>query len=44
MSKVEGGGVRLTPLKATCNYFFFKASRVNIMTVECMMNKIFIEG
>ena len=30
MSKVEGGGVRLTPppLKALCNYFFLKASRV----------------
>ena len=33
MSKVEGGGVRLTapppPLKCSCNYFFFEASRVN---------------
>ena len=28
MSKVEGGGVRLSPLKASCNYFFKKASRV----------------
>ena len=30
MSKVEGGGgVRLTlPLKASCNYFLFEASRV----------------
>ena len=31
MSKVEGGEVRLTPspLKASCNYFFFEDSRVN---------------
>ena len=29
MSKVEGGRVRLPPpLKASCNYFFFEASRV----------------
>ena len=33
MSKVEGGGVRLTPLKASCNYFFFEASRVKIKFV-----------
>ena len=31
MSKVEGGSVQLTPPppKASCNYFFFEASRVN---------------
>ena len=30
MSKVEGRGFRLTPppLKASCSYFFLKASRV----------------
>ena len=37
MSKVEGGGgVRLTPpfLKASCNYFFWKASRVNRLVFD----------
>ena len=31
MSKVEGGGgpTDPSPLKASCNYFFFEASRVN---------------
>ena len=32
MSKVEGGGGLLLtplPLKASCNYFFFEASRFN---------------
>ena len=31
MSKVEGGGGSIDPLplKASCNYFFFEASRVN---------------
>ena len=28
VSKVEGKGVRLTPLECSCNYFFFDASRV----------------
>ena len=31
MSKVEGGGVRLIPLKASCYYFFIEASRVKVM-------------
>ena len=35
MSKVEGGGVRLTPpVKASCNYFFFEASRVKKGNVQ----------
>ena len=30
MSKVEGGGpIAPPPLKASCNYFFLKASKVN---------------
>ena len=30
MSKVEGGGGPIDPpLKASCSYFFFEASRVN---------------
>ena len=33
MSKVEGGRVRLSPLKASCNYFFFEASMVNALNV-----------
>ena len=33
-SRRAGGGIRLTPpsLKASCNYFFKKASRVNILS------------
>ena len=38
MSKVEGGGgFRLTPppplVKASCNYFFFEASRVKLTAI-----------
>ena len=30
MSKVEGGGPIEPPLRASCNYFLFEASRVNL--------------
>ena len=35
MSKVEGGGgpIESPPLKASCNYFFFEASRVKFFFV-----------
>ena len=40
MSKVEGGGVRLTPLKASCNYFFWKASRVKKIGKMSKQNRL----
>ena len=30
MSKVEGGGGAIDPLEASCDYFFFEASRDNL--------------
>ena len=43
MSKVEGEGSDWPPpphLKASCNYFFFEASRVNINTIVTITNAI----